>query len=98
MLPDHIVIHLAGQRPQPVPLLTDGLMKRLDLRWDVSLHNLTQEMLATEQLSLVVDRLATMPCTMDLKRAVLEGSVFRSLVFHLKFAPWTLRGSAIWTG
>lgn len=28
--------------------------------------------------------------TMDLKKAVLEGSVFQSLVFHLKFAPWTV--------
>ena len=32
MLPDHIVIHLAGQRPHPVPLLTEGLMKHLGLR------------------------------------------------------------------
>ena len=31
-----------------------------------------------------------MPCTMDLKRGVLEGSVFQSLAFHLRFAPWTL--------
>ena len=47
-------------------------------------------MLATEQLSLAVGRLSTMPCTMDLKKAVLEGSVFQSLVLHLKFAPWSL--------
>ena len=90
MVPDHIVIHLAGWRPHPVPLQTDGLMKHLGVRWDRSLHNVTQEMLATEQLSLAVGRLTTMPCTMDLKKAVLEGSVFQSLVFHLKFAPWSL--------
>ena len=90
LVPDHIVIHLAGWRPHSVPLQNDGLMKHLGVRWDMSLHNVTQEMLATEQLSLAVARLATMPCTMDLKKAVLEGSVFQSLVFHLKFAPWTL--------
>ena len=53
----------------------------------MSLHNMTQEMLAMEQLGLAVGRLGTMPCTMDLKKAVPEGSVFQSLVFHLKFAP-----------
>ena len=90
MVPDHIVIHLAGRRPHPVPLQTDGLMKHLGVRWDMSLHNIMQEMLATEQLSLAVERLTTMPCTMGLKKAVLEGSVFQSLVFHLKFAPWSL--------
>ena len=43
-------------------------------------------MLGTEQLNLTVERLATMPGTMNLKRAVLEGSVFQSLALHFKFA------------
>ena len=90
LVPDHMVIHLAGWRPHSVPLQTDGLMKHLGVRWDMSLHNATQEMLATEQLSLAVGRLTTMPCTMDLKKVVLEGSIFQSLVFHLKFASWSL--------
>ena len=89
-VPDHIVIHLAGWMPHLVPLQIDELMKHLRVRWDMSLHNMTHEMLAMEQLSLAVGCLGTMPCTMDLKKAVLEGSVFQSLVFHLKFAPWTL--------
>ena len=56
----------------------------------MSKDNDTQERLATTQLSTALARMSSMPCTMDLKRGVLEGSVFQSLAFHLRFAPWNL--------
>ena len=56
----------------------------------MSVDNDTQERLAITQLSMVLARSSSMPCTMDLKRGVLEWSVFQSLAFHLRFAPWTL--------
>ena len=67
MVPDHIVIHFAGWRPHPVSLQTDGLIKHLGVRWDKSVHNMMQKMLATEQLSLAVGQLNAMLCTMVLK-------------------------------
>ena len=86
--PTHILIHLVGWTPREVPLQSDGLMKHLGVRWDMSMDNDTQERLATTQLSTALARMSSMPCTMDLKRGVLEGSVFQSLAFHLRFAPW----------
>ena len=48
-------------------------------------------MLATEQLGIAVGRLTSIPCTMNLKKAVLEGLVFQSLAFRqMKFPPWSL--------
>ena len=40
-------------------------------------------MMTTEQLGIVVGRIISMPCT-NLKKAVLEGLVFQSLVFGQK--------------
>ena len=37
--PDHILIHLQGWTPHPVPLQRDGLMKHLGVRWDMSVDN-----------------------------------------------------------
>ena len=65
-------------------------MKHLGVRWDMSVDNDTQKRMAEEQLTAALTRMVTMSCTMDLKRGVLEGSVFQLLVFHLRFAPWSL--------
>ena len=54
------------------------------------INNNTQEALATTQLSTALARIASTPCTMDLKRGVLEGSVFQSLAFHLRLF-WKLK-------
>ena len=51
----------------------------------------TQKRMADEQLTAALNRIVTMPCTIDLKRGVLEGSVFQSLAFHLRFGPWSLK-------
>ena len=101
-VPDHIIIHLTGWRPHPVPLQHDGLMKHLGVRWDMSLDNIMS--LTDDHTRNVGDGaprhcirapcrgdLTTMPCPMDLKKVVLESSVVQSLVFHLKFAPWSLK-------
>ena len=78
-------------RPQTLSLQRDGHIKRLGVRWDMSLHNITQDMMTTEQLGIVVGRTISMPCTINLKKAVLEGLVFQSLVFRQKkFAFWLL--------
>ena len=66
--PDHILIHLQGWAPHPVPLQQDGLMKHLSVRWDMSVDNDTQKRMAEEQLTAALTRIVTMPCTMDLKR------------------------------
>lgn len=65
-------------------------MKHLGMRWDMSVDNDTQRRLAEEQLTAALTRIVTMPCTMGLKRGVLEGSVLQKLAFHLRFAPLSL--------